>query len=144
MSESTRSQLLDSLQHNWGELVAHFRSLPPHEQEAWLAQQGYARLADLLAHVIAWWDEAMPIINRLAAGEEVEHKEYDEDRFNAEAVGRFAGYEEAMVLAAFEAKRKQWVALISELPDSALAEPLIADRLRIELIRHYQEHTLAA
>jgi hypothetical protein len=132
------------LEHNWGSLVARFRSLPPHEQGAWLAQQGYARLADLLAHVIAWWDEAVPIINRLAAGEEVENKEYDEDRFNAEAVQRFADDDEAMVVAAFEAGRKRWITLISELSDAALADPRLAERLRIELIRHYQEHVLAA
>ena len=144
MPEATRSQFFDSLEDNWGGLVARFRSLPPHEQAVWLARQGYARLADLLAHVIAWWDEAMPIISRLAAGQEVGHKEYDEDRFNAEAVARFADYDEAMVIAAFDARCKQWITLVNELPDSALAEPRLAERLHVELIRHYQEHTLAA
>ena len=144
MPASIRNELLDSLQHDWGSLVARFRSLPPHAQEAWLAQQGYARLAGLLAHVIAWWEEAQPIINRLAAGEAVADKEYDVEQFNAAAVARFADYDEAMVIAAFEASRQQWVALLNDLPDAALAAPRLAERLRIELIRHYQEHELAA
>lgn len=140
MSELTRTQLTASLERDWGGLVAHFRSLPPHEQEAWLVQQGYARLADLLAHVIAWWDEAFATVNRLLAGQDVENKEYDVDQFNAEAVQRFADYDEAMVVAAFEAKRKQWAALVAGLPEAALAEPRLAERLHTELIRHYQEH----
>lgn len=142
--QSTRDQLIAGLQDNWGELVARFHRLPPSAQGAWLAQQGYARLADLLAHVIAWWEEAMPIVSRLAAGEAVEHKDYDETGFNAEAVARFAAADEAQVVAAFEADRQRWIALIDGLPDGALADGRIAERLRVELVRHYQEHTLAA
>lgn len=143
LHQELRDQLIASLQHEWGTLAGRFHRLPPPAQEAWLAQQGYARLADVLAHVIAWWEEAMPRIIRLAAGEEVEHKQYDEARFNAEAVARFAAQDEAQVIAAFEADRQQWLALLRDLPDAALADPHIADRLRIELIGHYQEHTLA-
>ena len=139
-----RPELLDSLHRDWGQLPARFRSLPPPAQEAWRAQQGYARFADVLAHVIAWWEEALPAIRRLAAGEEVEQQQYDVDRFNAAALARYAAADEAAVIAVFEADRQQWLALIKALPDAALADPRIADRLHIELIGHYQEHALAA
>ena len=44
----------------------------------------------MLAHILAWWEEAMPIILAIAEGREYERKKYDFDAFNAEAVARYA------------------------------------------------------
>ena len=142
MPEHTRAQLLDSLEHDWGVFVVRFRSLPPAEQDAWLAAQGCRRFADLLAHVLGWWDEAFAAVALRMDGQPVEDKRYDVDAFNAQAVRRFAALNEAAVEAAFESARRRWAALIGDMPDAALADGWTADRLRMELIGHYQEHAL--
>ncbi len=51
------NSILDTLQHGWGTYVERFQRLSSKEQAAFLTKQGYARFADLLAHVIAWWEE---------------------------------------------------------------------------------------
>jgi hypothetical protein len=143
MAELMRKQLLDSLEGDWGSLAARFQALAPGEQETWLAQQGYGRLADLLAHVIAWWDEAYAAASRLVDGEAVTHKEYNVDGFNREAVQRFADLDEASVVAAFAARRERWATLVAELPETALADAHLVRVLSVDLIDHYREHALA-
>lgn len=144
MTQLTRQQLLTSLEQDWGGLISRFRDLPPTVQRAWLAEQGYVRLGDLLAHVIAWWDEAYTAVSRLAAGQPVAAQEYDVDAFNAAAMQRFAGNDETQIIDIFEARRQRWIALLASLPDAALDDPEIARRLHMDLIGHFQEHLLAA
>ena len=55
----TREQILESLHTDWGTFVERFQRLSPEAQATYLQQQGYARFADLLAHVIAWWQEGL-------------------------------------------------------------------------------------
>jgi hypothetical protein len=143
MPELTRAQILDSLEHDWGSYIARFHSLPPAEQEAWLAAQGYLRFADLLAHIIAWWDEGFAAVALRINGQDSDDKQYDVNAFNAQAVARCATLDEAAVAEVFETARRRWAALVREMPDAALAEQWTVDRLRMELIAHYAEHAPA-
>jgi hypothetical protein len=142
MLELTRTQVLDRLEHDWGGYITRFHALSADEQAEWLGKQGYYRFADLLAHVMAWWNEGYTAISLLASGQEVENKEYNVDAFNAEAVERSAALDEAAVESAFEANRKQWVTFVSGLPEATFADHAIADRLRVEIIEHYVGHAL--
>ena len=60
----TRQSVLDLLAGDWADYVARFQALSPAAQAAFLQQQGYKRLADLLAHIVAWWEVGMQAIPR--------------------------------------------------------------------------------
>ena len=46
----------------WGSYPETFRDLPAQEQAAFLKEQGYASVRDLLTHVAVWWEEGRGII----------------------------------------------------------------------------------
>ena len=142
MTTSTRTELLDTLADGWGRYVARFRALPPDAQTAWVAKQGYARFADVLAHVTAWWAEGQRTVENFVANPDFLPPDYDETAFNAQAVAQYAALDEDAVIDAFERRRAQWVVLISGLSDAAIAVPKIADRLHIEIVGHLAEHQL--
>lgn len=142
MTAITRTEILDTLTNGWGTYVARYRTLPPGEQQAWLAAQGYARFADLLAHVTAWWIDGQHVAISLVADPDFPLRNYDVDAFNAEAVARYAAVDEDAMIAAFERHRAQWVVLVAGLSDAALAEPKITDSIRIEIADHLAEHAL--
>ena len=66
MTELTRAQILDTLQHGWAAYVGGFQSLSSEAQAEFLVKQGYAHFADLLAHIVAWWEEGKRVIEKLA------------------------------------------------------------------------------
>jgi hypothetical protein len=97
MDGLTREQVMDALEQGWGTYVARFRQLTPEAQARSLARQGYARLADVLAHVLAWWNEALPAVEALQTDPGFASPDYDVDAFNAQAVQRCAALSEAAV-----------------------------------------------
>jgi hypothetical protein len=143
MTELTREQVVSALQDGWGNYVERFERLSPEAQAAFLARQGYARLADLLGHVIAWWEEGQPAISALLDDPNFNSPDYDVDAFNARAVERFRGLDEPAVIHMFEAARQAWLALVARLPDDALRNKRIAGRLHIEIIGHLGEHAIS-
>ncbi len=138
----TRKQLLESLHTDWGTYLDRFQRLSPEAQAAYLQQQGYARLADLLAHVIAWWREGLQAVPIMLADPDYTAPEHDVDQFNAQAVEKSRDLQEPAVAAIFEDLRQQWLELVGGLPDDAFQNRPIADRLHIELIGHFEEHYL--
>ncbi len=143
MTELTREQVVSALRDGWGTYVERFERLSPEARAAFLARQGYARLADLLAHVVAWWEEGLQAIPALLADPNFSSPDHDVDDFNARAVERFRGLDEPAVIRAFEAARQAWLDLVARLPDDALRSKRIADRLHIEIIGHLAEHVIA-
>jgi hypothetical protein len=139
----TREQLLDSLYTDWGTFVERYQRLSLKDQAAYLQQQGYARLADLLAHVIAWWQGGLRDIPIMLSDPAYVSPDQDVDQFNAQAVKRFEGVAEADVIARFEDLRRQWLELLDRLPAAAFDDPRLSWRLQIEIIGHYAEHNLA-
>ncbi|HSD83732.1 MAG TPA: hypothetical protein VLG46_07730, partial [Anaerolineae bacterium] len=127
---------------DWGTFVECFQQLSPEAQGRYLQRQGYARLADLLAHVIAWWQEGLQDIPAMLDDPGCTSPEHEVDLFNAQAVKEFDGVDEASVIVIFEDLRQQWLALVSNLPPEVFQHRQIADRLHIELIGHYAEHRL--
>lgn len=142
MEQSFRAQLLDQLEHGWGTYVTRFSQLTPADQTAFLQKQGYARLADLLAHVIAWWERALLKVPRRLADPQLPQEEIDVDAFNGAAVARFRDWEESAVIARFDARRRAWIDLVQSLPTEALADERIHWQLNIEIIGHLEEHAI--
>jgi hypothetical protein len=144
MPDVTRQQLLESLDQGWGMYAARFHQLSTSEQATFLQQQGYARLADLLAHVTAWWSEGIPAVERMLTDAAYRSPDVDVDAFNARAVAAAAERSEADVLAAFDSTRRAFRALVQRLPETAFKDKRIQWRLHIEIIGHLEEHDLPA
>jgi hypothetical protein len=142
VTELSREQILATLQNGWGTYVERFQRLSPEAQAAFLIEQGYARLADLLAHVIAWWEEGKRVIENLLDDPGFNLPEYDVDSFNAQAVERFHNLGEPAVIQSFEQMREAWLHLVTSLPDEAFQNQKIVDRLHIEVIGHLEEHPI--
>jgi len=140
----TREQLLESLHADWCTFVQRYQRLSPEARATYLRQQGYARFADLLAHIIAWWQESLMAMPTMMSNPAYTSPDHDVDQFNAQAVNRFRDLSESAVIAIFEDLRQQWVDLVSGLPAEAFQNEKTANRLHIELIGHFDEHRLSA
>ena len=141
-SNITRKQVLDTLNNDWATYVKRFHRLSPEEQSAFLAQQGYARLGDLLGHVIAWWEQGLPAVEKYLIDPSFKPADQDVDTFNARAVARFQPIDESTVIQTFDRMRQAWVDLVTRLPEQAFQNEKIAFQLHIELIGHLAEHAL--
>jgi hypothetical protein len=139
----TREQILASLHADWGTFVEGFQRLSPEAQAMYLQQQGYARFADLLAYVIAWWQEGLAAVPAMLSNPAYTSPDHDVDQFNAQAVDRLHDLNESAISAIFSDLRQQWIELVNGLPAEAFQTEKIAWRLHIEIIGHYAEHNLA-
>ncbi len=142
MDDLWRAPYLHALQDGWGTYVDCFRQFSAQQQDDFLKKQGYARLGDLLGHVIAWWEEGLPVVRRRLTDPDSPSQEYDVDDFNACAVKRFSQFDEATVIEMFEARRQDWIKLVESLPETAQSNKLLIERLHIELIGHLSEHEI--
>ena len=138
----SRSDVIDCLNNNWGSFVRQFQQLAPEAQKAYLQQQGYTRVGDLLAHVVAWWQEGSKTIQQLVVDPNMPSPKYEVDAFNAAAVQGAAGRAEGELIQQFEAQREAMLALVDNLPEEALQGKRINKRLRIEICGHFEEHTI--
>jgi hypothetical protein len=140
MTDNLREQALDALHGDWAGYVERFRRLSPEAQAAFLQQQGYARLGDLLAHVTAWWTDGQRSIRSILSDPNYPPQEYDVDDFNARAVAAAAGLSEEEILQRFEAARLAFIDLVKGLDEGAFQNERMKRRLHIEVIGHYKEH----
>ncbi len=152
MIDSHYSQILSTLLNGWGTYVARFRHLSAEEQAAFLQRQGYARLADLLAHVAAWWADGLERTAALRADPDLPPQEnpqgvpsgYDVDAFNARAVAAVRGLEESDVIALFDTRREALLAFVRSLsPGELERNPALSKRLHVEVISHLREHEIS-
>ena len=132
--------VLQYLEVKWPAFVGDALALPEAQRAAWLHRQGYARLADLLAHVAAWWRLGMQVISHHRVDADYQHPPMDVDAFNLEAVTRVSELPDSEVLADFNTARETLLAFVRGLSDSELANPKINRQLYIEVIEHLHEH----
>ena len=143
MADVTREQTIGALQNGWATYVSRYLKLTPEEQEQFLARQGFARFADLLGHVTAWWQEGEMVINGILKDPEYKWASYEVDAFNAQAVRRFGDLDEQDVINSFELARISFTALVHELPDDAFENKKIASWLYADVVEHLQDHDIA-
>lgn len=142
MTILTRQEVLNVLQEGWGTYIQKYQQLSTQARTAFLVQQGYARFADLLAHIVAWWEVGYQSIARYVSDPEAQPRKYDVDAFNAEAVAKSAGLSEERVIASFEKTRNFLVEFVKALPDSAFENEKVINQLNMEFIGHLSEHAL--
>lgn len=142
MLSASRQQILDALQTEWGTYVDGLKQMPAEAQAAFLEQQGYHRLADLLAHVMAWWKNGMDAIEHLIEDPDYHSPKIDVDDFNQKAVEGFRAVSEPEAVRLFDDTRAAMINLVANLDEAALQNPRITKRLYIEVIDHLGEHAL--
>ena len=143
MPEFTKALFLQALDE-WGRYGETFAALTAPEQAAFLKEQGYASLHDLLAHVGAWWEEAQGIVDEAVAQRRGPQRRYDFDEFNATAVSRFKDMPEASLMAWYESERQQMMRVVSALSDEQMKTKRVSGWLDGVILEHLKEHSVDA
>jgi len=138
----TRQSVLDLLAGDWADYVARFQALPPAIQTAFLKQQGYKRLVDLLAHIVAWWEVGLQAIPRYQADPAARLAEIDVDSFNAQAVEQARAVSESEEIRVFENVRQKFIDVLKQLSDDDFKDERILNQIRWELINHLEDHQI--
>jgi hypothetical protein len=136
--DAARFLTADMLQREWAGCVARFQALPAEQQSAFLLRQGFPRFRDLAAHILAWWEEGIRVIQ--TASDDAVRDAQDVDTFNADALAKYGKLTESEVFAAFETTRRTLINLADTLPDEVFHKANVQDWLRSDVMRHYFEH----
>jgi hypothetical protein len=139
-----KQRTLNYLEIEWGTYIERFNRWPVEERLKRVKAQGYQQFRDMLAHVLAWWEEAMPIILAIAEEREYERRKYDFDIFNAEAVAKYKDWSEAELLAHFEKTRQKAAADLKLMNESAWENRRVRSWINGIFISHAREHLVAS
>ena len=142
METITRQSVLDLLAGDWADYVPRFQALPPAARAAFLEQQGYKRLADLLAHIVAWWEVGLQAIPRYQSDPAARLAEIDVDSFNARAVEQVRAVSESDEIRVFEDVRRKFVDVVKQLSDDDFKDERILTQIKWELVNHLEEHRI--
>ena len=137
-----KQRVLDYIEQEWGTYVDRVHRLPLEEQNKRLRQTGYESLRDLLAHILAWWEEGMGIILAVAEDRPFERRKYDFDAFNAEAVAKYRSWEESAFMAHFEGTRQKMGTDLKSLDERVFENRRVNAWLRAVILAHAREHLL--
>jgi hypothetical protein len=138
----TRQSVLDLLAGDWADYVPRIQALPPATQAVFLKQQGYKRLADLLAHIVAWWEVGLQAIPRYQSDPTARLAEIDVDSFNARAVEQVRAVTEAEEIKVFEAARLKFIDAVKQLSDDDFKDERILTQIKWELVNHLEDHRI--
>lgn len=138
-----KQRTLDFLSKEWGTYVERYNRWERSIVEKRVKQQGYERFRDMLAHVLAWWEEGMPIISAIAENREYPRKKYDYDAFNAEAVEKYRDWDEEKFLAYFEEARQKAEADLKSMNEAAFENIRVQRWINGIFIHHAREHLVA-
>jgi hypothetical protein len=139
----TKQRTLAYLEHEWGTYVERFHRLPPEEQLKRVKQMGYERFRDMLAHILAWWEEGMETVLAIAEERPFERKKYDFDVFNAEAVAKYKDWDEAAFMQRFETMRQKTVADLRSMNEAVFENRRVRSWIHGIFIHHAREHLVA-
>lgn len=130
--------LLRALEDGWQAYLPAVSALGAADLHAYLAEQGFERLRDLLAHATAWSEETIGVVPVLLRGGEIQ--QYDDAAFNAQAIARFSLYSNSDVERRFLQAHAALSRLLAVLPDAALAQDSVYDWLVSTIVEHFNEH----
>jgi hypothetical protein len=139
----SKQRTLDYVEFEWGTYVERFQRLPKEEQKKRVNQMGFESLQDMLAHILAWWEEGMGVILSIAEDHPYERKKYDFDLFNAEAIAKYKPWDEAEFMAHFEKARQKMGADLKSLNETTVENRRVRGWLRAVVLHHAREHLVA-
>lgn len=138
----TKQRTLDYIEFEWGTYVERFNRLLIDEQTKRVKEQGYESLRDILAHILAWWEEGMGILRAIAEERPFERKKYDFDVFNAEAVHRYKSWDEAEFMAHFENTRQKMESDLKSMDEALFENRRVKAWIRAVITHHAREHAV--
>jgi len=139
----SKQRTLDYVEFEWGTCVERFHRLPKEEQNKRVKEMGFESFRDMLAHILAWWEEGMGIILAVAEERPFERRKYDFDVFNAEAVVRYKSWGETEFMAHFEKTRQKMEADLRSMNEAAYENRRVQAWLRAVILHHAREHLIA-
>ncbi|MBL8100315.1 MAG: ClbS/DfsB family four-helix bundle protein [Anaerolineales bacterium] len=128
------------LENEWKTYVERFNRLPKDEGLKRVNAHGYAQFRDMLAHILAWWDEGMGIILAIAENREFERKKYDFDVFNADAVTKYKDWNEKEFLNLFETSRVKYLEALKPIDETVFDNRRVKIWINAVFIHHAREH----
>jgi hypothetical protein len=135
-----KQRTINFLEIEWATYVKRFNRWPVEDGIKRVKSQGYERFRDMLAHILSWWEEAMPIILAIAEGREYERKKYDFAVFNAQAVAKYKDWDEAEFYTHFENVRVKTTADLRAMNDAAWENRRVRSWVNGVFIHHAREH----
>lgn len=142
MESLDTQRIIRALRDDWGELITRYQQLTPEQQEHYLSTQGYQRIPDLLAHVTAWWERGMRLIERYQVEPGFVAPEVAVDDFNAAAVASIQQQGEQVVISLFHASLQRFMNVVEQLDDEARHDQRIIRQIEMEVIGHFREHQI--
>ena len=139
----SKQRAIDYVELEWGTYVERFHRLPNEEQSKRVKEMGYETFRDLLAHILAWWEEGMGIILAIAQDRPFERKKYDFDAFNAEAVAKYKAWDEGEFMNHFENTRQKMAADLKSLHETVFENRRVRAWLHGSILHHAREHLVA-
>jgi hypothetical protein len=140
---SYKQRTLDFLEIEWATYVERFKRLPGEAGLHRVREQGYERFRDMLAHILAWWEEGMAVILAIAEGREFERRKYDFDIFNAEAVAKYRDWDETEFMMRFEKMRQKTAADLISMDEAVFENRRVRAWINGVFIHHAREHLVA-
>jgi hypothetical protein len=138
-----KQRTLNFLEIEWATYIERFNRWPVDYGISRVNDQGYEQFRDMLAHILAWWEEGMGIILAVAEEREYERKKYDFAVFNAEAVAKYKTWDEAELLAHFEKTRQKAIADLKSMNEAAWENKRLRNWVNGIFIEHAREHLVA-
>jgi hypothetical protein len=139
----SKQRALDYVELEWGTYIERFTRLSKEEQKKRVKALGFESLRDLLAHILAWWEEGMGIIRAIAEDRPFERKKYDFDVFNAEAIAKYRPWKDDEFLAHFEKTRQKMGADLKSMHEAVFENRRVRGWLRGMILHHAREHLIA-
>jgi len=136
----TKQRTLEYVEVEWGTYIDRFYRLPKELQTKRVKEMGYEQFRDMLAHILAWWEEGMEIILAVAEDRPFERKKYDFDAFNAEAVAKYKSWDETEFKSHFEKTRQKAVTDLRSMKEAAFEIRRIKSWIDGIFIHHAREH----
>src|SRR5215207_5878199 len=136
----TKQRTLDYVEFEWGTYVERFHRLPKEERGIRLKKMGFESFRDMLAHILAWWEEGMGIILAIAEERPFERRKYDFDLFNAEAVAKYGSWNEDEFMAHFENTRQKMALDLKSMNEAVFENRRVKNWLRAVILDHVREH----
>lgn len=139
----TKTRTLEYIEQEWGTYVERFQRLPKDVQEKRVKEMGYETFRDMLAHILAWWEEGMDVITAIAEDRPFERKKYDFDAFNVEAVAKYRDWDEAEFMSLFEKTRQKMGADLKSMNEAAFENRRVQAWLHAIVYHHAREHLVS-
>lgn len=140
---SYKQRTLDFLEIEWATYIERFNRRPAEAGLNRVRKQGYERFRDMLAHILAWWEEGMAIVLAIAEGREFERRKYDFDVFNAQAVAKYRDWDETDFMMRFEEMRRKTAADLRSMDEAVFENRRVRAWINGIFIHHAREHLVA-